>query len=187
MTQRNPVTPVPGPRVLINGLSARSGGGQSVLRNLLAAFSAHNGAHHFVVLVPEDNVENYRDLEVPRIEIVPLARRFGFLSLVWQTLVSIPRIMRDRKCDILLNLSDIPVRTGQRQIFLFDWSYAAFPDSPAWRRMSLKDWAIRSAKLAIFRLNLKHIDTFCSADVSHERANGLFIQHQKHFYRSKRC
>jgi glycosyltransferase involved in cell wall biosynthesis len=61
--------------------------------------------------------------------------------------------------DVVLNFSDIPIRTKVRQIFLFDWPYAAHPESIAWLRSRFSERIFRKVKLWYFEKNLQFIGT----------------------------
>lgn len=143
-------------RILINGVSAKSGGGKSILRNLLAGLSSQGGGHHYTVLVPPE--QGYDDLASDAVAIVP-RRDIGSLpALARFSLLTLPKLLSTERFDLLFNPSDIVVPTSTPQLFLFDWAYAAFPDSPAWALGSTRDRLVRRAKLALFRRHVRHVD-----------------------------
>jgi len=59
---------------------------------------------------------------------------------------------------MVFTLADVPVMSRLPQAFLFDWPYAAFPESLAWRLGSLGERLKRWFKLAIFRALLPFVD-----------------------------
>jgi glycosyltransferase involved in cell wall biosynthesis len=143
-------------RILINGVSAKSGGGKSILRNLLIGLSQGGGAHHYDVLVPPGM--GYEELATDRICIRPRDDVANLIELSHFSLFRLPRVLKAEGFDLLFNPSDIIVPTAVPQVFLFDWAYAAFPDSAAWRLGSLRDRLVRRAKLALFRRHVRHVD-----------------------------
>ena len=58
-------------RVFINGVSAKSGGGRSILTNFLKVAREADDSYHYVVAVPD--AEMYAAFASDRVEIVPLA------------------------------------------------------------------------------------------------------------------
>jgi glycosyltransferase involved in cell wall biosynthesis len=52
---------------------------------------------------------------------------------------------------VVFNLSDLPIPTSVSQIYLFDWSYAVYPQSEVWHRMDVKSFLIRKSKLFFFK------------------------------------
>lgn len=65
----------------------------------------------------------------------------------------LPYLISKYKCDIILNLSDVPIKnkSSSKQIFLFDWAYAVYPDSPAWSLSSALEYIIRKTKVFMFK------------------------------------
>ena len=143
-------------RILVNGMSAKSGGGKSILRNLLGALADRDTGHELIVVVP--STDGYREFSSPTLRLVVLKDLASAAGLMSFSLFGVHRILRDERIDVLFNPSDIPVRTRTKQIFLFDWPYAAFPDSPAWSLSTSRDLLVRRTKLALFKLGLGAID-----------------------------
>jgi len=160
--------------IFINGISAKSGGGKSILTNFLSLLAKNNDGRRYYVLVPKaaeywcDAGENISILDLPRryskTALYPLVNRWV-----------IPRLVRKHKCDLIFNLADVPMPANAKQIFLFDWSYAAFPESPVWQMMDLKSWVIRKAKLHYFKKYLQHVDLMIAqTPVMKERLESLY-------------
>lgn len=144
------------PHVFVNGISAKSGGGRSILTNLLKAAGEADDGYRFTVAVP--SLEGYDTLAGGRIELLPMGGLSRTAMIPYASVISLPRLIRRCGADLVFNLADIPVATTLPQVFLFDWSYAAFPDSPAWQLSSPADRLVRRAKLAMFRRLLHHVD-----------------------------
>lgn len=144
------------PHVFVNGISAKSGGGRSILTNLLRAAREADDSYRFTVAVPSR--DDYDALAGERIRLLPMGELSRSIMIPYASMVSLPRLIRRCEADLLFNLADIPVATSLPQVFLFDWSYAAFPDSPAWHLSSPADRVVRWAKLAMFSRLLHHVD-----------------------------
>jgi glycosyltransferase involved in cell wall biosynthesis len=72
----------------------------------------------------------------------------------------LPWLARRLGCDVVFNLADVPILTALPQVFLFDWPYAAYPDSPAWKLSGRYEQFVRKSKLAAFRLLSSRVDVF---------------------------
>lgn len=144
------------PRVFLNGISAKSGGGRSILTNLLKAAREADDGYRFTVALP--SLDGYDTLASERISLVPMGGLSRTMMIPYASVAALPRLIRRCEADLVLTLSDIPVATGVPQAFLFDWPYAAFPESPAWQLSSPADRLVRCAKLAMFKRLLRHVD-----------------------------
>lgn len=143
--------------VFINALNAKSGGGRSILTNFLSILSTKHHKHEYLVLVPnakEYAIQSNSTVEI--IEIPNIVRKTYLYPLVNKWIL--PSIIRTRNCEIVFNLSDIPIPTDIIQIFLFDWSYAAFPESPVWQMMDIRSLLVRKLKLYLFKKYYKYVD-----------------------------
>ncbi|MFD2532963.1 glycosyltransferase [Gracilimonas halophila] len=147
--------------ILINGLNAKSGGGKSILVNYLSILSKKNKTDKYFVLTPS-NVD-YSQFENHFIEIIQLNKLYSNLVIypIVYTWV-LPRLLRHQNIDVVLNLADIPIKTTVKQIFLFDWPYAVYPDSQVWDLMNIKSKIIRRSKLFLFKAYSGYVDIFIS-------------------------
>lgn len=137
-------------RIFVNGISAKSGGGASILTNYLALARRRGGSDHYFVVTPDaGKYSEYASDCVSIVDVKSIYKR-SFMFPILHTMI-LPRLIRELDCDRILNLADIPIPTNVRQCFLFDWSYAIYPRTEAWRRMSLSDWLYRKAKLQFYR------------------------------------
>lgn len=143
-------------RVFVNGISAKSGGGRSILTNFLKVARSRDDAFSYVVAVP--SMDGYADLVNERVSLVPMGRQSSTVLVPLASVGTLPLLIRRARCDLLFNLSDIPVATRVRQVFLFDWPYAAFPRSRAWQLSTFRDRAVRHVKLIFFKRLLHHVD-----------------------------
>jgi len=143
------------PRIFVNGVSAKTGGGVSILTNYLSLAMQANGDDEYFVLTPSASVyAKYASATVTIVD-VPRLYKHGFMFPILQAAV-IPKLIRELACDRVLNLADIPIPTSVRQCYLFDWAYAIYPESEAWNRMGWKDWFVRKSKLLFLRHYSRH-------------------------------
>lgn len=160
-------------RIFINGISAKSGGGKTILVNILNVLKAQAGCDFFVVLVPS---RDYHAMFSSRhIETVSI----GFLSktifLPFVNSFFIPLFIKIKKCDAVFNLSDLPIPTEKKQMFLFDWPYAIYPDSISWSIQRSTDYLIRKFKLFFFKRYLPFVDLMIAqTDVVKTRLESLY-------------
>ena len=142
--------------ICINGISSKSAGGKSILTNFLRVLNSVGSQHHFTIIVPA--LEEYKEFIGMRANIVelPFASKQWFLPFT--NAYILPRLLKRYGCDIVFNLSDLPIPTRLPQLFLFDWAYAAYTDSIAWRLGGTLERLKRNLKLYIFKKNLIHVD-----------------------------
>ncbi len=143
-------------KVFVNGISAKSGGGRSILTNFLKVARQMDDPYHYVVAVPD--AESYAELAHDRIELLPMQQASKTMRVPIASAIMLPRAARAVGADLVFNLSDIPLCSSLPQVFLFDWPYAAFPDSSAWKLSTLKERTVRHAKLFFFKRFLSFVD-----------------------------
>jgi len=162
------------PRIFINGISAKSAGGKSILTNFLKVAREANDGFSFCVVVP--NMSGYSEFAGDRIEIVDVGRLSATIMIPFASMTVLRRLPRKRECDLVLNLATIPIPTRLPQVFLCDWPYAAFLDSPAWKMSTRTDRLIRRSKLFFFKRFLRFVDVMLAQ-------NSVLAQHIAHNYR----
>ena len=143
-------------KVFVNGISAKSGGGRSILTNFLKVARSADDPYRYLVAVPDD--KSYADLAHDRVQLLPMPQASKTMRVPLASAITLPRAARAASADLVFNLSDIPLRSRLPQVFLFDWPYAAFPDSPAWNLATRKERAVRHAKLFFFKRFLPFVD-----------------------------
>lgn len=142
--------------VFINGFNAKVGGGKSILNNFLSLLSSNHKKHKYYVLTPDLNA--YIKFERPGVKIVKLPKILNntvFFPFVYSFILD--KLMHKYKAELVFNLADIPIKTSIKQVFLFDWSYAVYPESKVWKKMSFKEYFVRRTKLFYFQKYLKYI------------------------------
>ncbi len=144
-------------RVFVNGLSAKSGGGKSIVTNYLSLLSRNRIDEKYIILVPEKN--SFQVIKMDNIEIIQLHKFWTFkISFPFVYSFLLPSILKKNGIDIVFNLADIPIKTKVKQIFLFDWSYAVYPKSEVWKMMGTGDFIVKKLKLYFFVKYSKYID-----------------------------
>ncbi len=142
--------------ILVNGISAKSGGGRSILTNFLTVLKSRKPHHKFTVVV--SSVSGYEKFIGENINIISYPILSKQALLPFTNAFVLPGLARKLSCDLVFNPADLPIPTDLPQLFLFDWPYAAYPESVAWRRGGLMDIAKRRFKYYLFRKYLKFID-----------------------------
>ncbi len=144
-------------RIFINGLSAKAGGGKSILTNYLHLLSKYTDNDVYIVLVPSKDL--YHEFKSTKFKIFHLpnilSNKFHFLFVYS---IILPIILRIKEIDLIFNLADVPIRSKVKQVFLFDWSYAVYPKSEVWKMMGWRDFLIKKFKLIIFEKFSIYID-----------------------------
>lgn len=144
-------------KILINGLNARTGGGKSILNNYLKILTERDTINKYFVLTPQR--EDYIKYQTNNIMIIDVKKKYKktfFLPFTYA--VILPKLIQKLEINSIFNLADIPIRTNEFQVFLFDWPYAVYPNSIVWSKMSFKDWLTRKMKLFIFKKNLHFVN-----------------------------
>lgn len=132
--------------VLVNGTSARLGGGITVLRNLLPAFAAEDGGRHRYTVVALDEVARVLDPGHPRIRVVPFRHKGMAGRLFWEQ-ISLPARATSGRADVLLSPANLGVLGAPLpQVLMFqnmapfDPSVCSRADGALYRRLSLLKW-----------------------------------------------
>lgn len=144
-------------KIFIMGLNAKSGGGKSILNNYLALLAESNLDDQYFVLTP--NKSDYIKYSNENIIIVDIRNIFKKLYMVYfRYEFVLPRLIRTLNIDLIINLSDVPIKAkGIKQIFLFDWTYAVYPESIVWKKMDLISFIERKIKISFFVKYLSYI------------------------------
>lgn len=144
-------------RIFINGLNSKVGGGKSILNNYLGLLHKEIlDDVYFIVLVP--NYAEYKRFNSNSIRIISLPK-FLLSSYIYPFIYDfyLNRLLYYNNIDVVFNLADVPIGTKVKQILLFDWPYAVYPDSIVWKLMDFKSFFSRKIKLFYFKKNLKYV------------------------------
>lgn len=142
------------PNIFVNGVNAKSGGGSSILKNYIELLHRETKNNNkFYVLTPNrgDYVQ-YENENVTILDVPSYYSKTLLAPLVYGWLIE--RLIKRYKCKVVFNLGDLIVRTKARQVYLFDWSYAVYPDHEVWSDMGFSSWFIRRSKLFFIRRNI---------------------------------
>ncbi|GHT67100.1 hypothetical protein AGMMS50239_29680 [Bacteroidia bacterium] len=134
--------------ILVNGISAKSGGGKSILTNFLTLLVDHKTENEYFVIVPS-SVTDYQKYCSNNIHIIPV--KSSLIDLYIFTFFTVNKINKKYNITLILNLADLIIPTSIKQVYLFDWPYAIYPDSIVWNKMNKKDWILRKFKLFLVK------------------------------------
>ena len=144
--------------VLINAFNSTAAGGRTILVNYVRQLETSGSQYQHIIFLrdkkmfPEfDCVECCTFLEAPK-----SLRSSAFTPVL--NSIYLPWLLAHLNIDAYLNMSDVPTPTNVHQIFLFDWPYAAFRQSRAWKLLSITGYASRKFKLFLFQRYKKFID-----------------------------
>jgi len=143
--------------IFVNGLSAKSGGGKSILTNYIRLLSNATNDEKYIILVPHK--KRFQYAQSGKIEVIQFPKILTvkfFFPLVYRLIL--PIILKKKYVDVVFNLADVPIRTKMKQVFLFDWSYAVYPKSEVWKMMGTGDYIVKKIKLYFFVKYSKYID-----------------------------
>jgi len=147
--------------IFINGLNAKVGGGKSIFSNYLALLNNSKLNHTYFILTPDVNVyKKYQTENISVIDIPVFFKNTLLYPFVYGYYLN--QILKKYNIDVVFNLADIPIKTIVKQVYLFDWSYAVYPDSVVWKMMDFKSKLSRKTKLYFFKKHLKYIDLLLS-------------------------
>jgi glycosyltransferase involved in cell wall biosynthesis len=136
--------------IFINGLKSKAGGGKSILNNYLMLLKKSDSKNKFFVLVPKQiEYLNYYFDFIEVLDIADLYKKNILFPFVNHFLL--PKLIKDLNIDVVFNMGDIVIPTKIPQVYLFDWSYAVYPESSAWKTMDRKGYFERKIKLFFFK------------------------------------
>ena len=144
------------PNILINGFSAKAGGGRAILEDYLAVLvnEKSDRRDYFFIITPNHELYRHRAYKNIYILKIPLIfNKFCFLPFFYAYFV--PKLIKDNEIDVVLNFGDIILPIHTSQVYFFDWSYAVYPKSIVWKRMDLTSYIQRRLKYYIIRLTLR--------------------------------
>lgn len=139
-------------KILINGVNSKSGGGLSILTNYLKLLleDSNFSKHNYVVLAATDV-----DLSIFCNDYIFVENVSGFISspyfapFIYE--YYLPKYIVNNQFDIVFNMGDLIINTTCPQLYLFDWSYAVYPDHSIWKYMDIKSKLNRLVKLSFLK------------------------------------
>lgn len=154
--------------LLIIGTSSIQGGGKSILLNIDRALQKQGKARAYILVSNRSQGEelNSETLVLPTL---------GFIHPLIMTQLMLPYYKRRYKIKSILNLADVPLITGARQLFYLDWAFLVYDDIEIWRRMSLSSYARRRLKRILWFGLSGYIDhVFCQTKTMAERLKKVY-------------
>lgn len=141
-------------RIFINGVNSKTGGGKSILNNYLSLLKQSHSNHHFYVLTPSK--DEYLKYACEFIEIIDIPQWYKN-NLLFPVLILfiLPKLLKALKIDVVFNLGKIAIPTNIKQLYLFQWSYAVYPESIVWSKMSTLNYVTQKIKLFFFKKYIK--------------------------------
>ena len=136
--------------ILINGVSAKSGGGKSILTNFLTSIKHKEIDLKYIVIVPPNH--NYEKFKNENVIIIPFNdSKFSGIAQLYFYFVYVKKIIKRYNIELVFNLSDVIIRHKTKQLFLFDWPYGVYPESSVWQKMPFFEFFYRKFKLFLFK------------------------------------
>ena len=144
-------------KIAINAVALRWAGGRAVVVNFLKAANASSREFLMEVFAPADcGYEECASSRI-RIHIVP-----DWFNRYWLRPITdehwLTRRIDDLNPDVIFSMGNFAVPSNRKQVVLFMWPYATYPEGEVWERMSWKEVRTRRAKMATFRRRLKYAD-----------------------------
>ena len=158
----------------INAATLRVGGGKSVAVNFLKVLGQNFKDDSFVAVVPDDKLFknlNYQNLKlhfVPSKYHSPVNR---ILLDYW-----ILKILKNTNATKVFNMGNIALPTKKyKQITLFHFPYAIYPESKVWKQMNFKNFWISKLMVFLFKNRLKYSDfLFAQTNTAKKRLVKLY-------------
>jgi glycosyltransferase involved in cell wall biosynthesis len=160
--------------ILINGVSAKIGGGKNILDNFILQLSQTKLQYKYYILTPD--YENYKQYARENLAVIDIAdfykKNILFFLLYF---IKFPSLLKKYKIDLIFNFGDIIIPTSKRQIYFFDWPYAVYSAKYIWNKMSCRDFFIRKIKVILIK---KYI---CIPKLIIAQTNNIKIRLKKRF------
>ncbi|MBN2569933.1 MAG: glycosyltransferase [Deltaproteobacteria bacterium] len=144
--------------IFLNGLKSKTGGGKSILNNYLGLLHESKSKDRYFILTPNKNeYEKYSSDFIEIIDIDNLYKKQLLFPFVNHFVL--PKLLKQLKIDALFNIGDIVIPTKLPQVYLFDWPYAAYPESIVWKRMDMQSYLNRMIKMYFFKKYIREATT----------------------------
>lgn len=155
--------------ILVNGISAKSGGGRSILNNYLNLLKESSTEGRYYIIVPEpDEYQKFKSNNITIIYCRLISKCSPLLPLFYFVWLRI--LILKYKINVILNFGDIIIPTKTPQVYLFDWAYAIYPESITWARMDFKEKTVRKLKVYLISRYIKLPKVvIAQTDVSRQR------------------
>ena len=143
----------------INAATLRVGGGKSVAVNFLKVLGENFGDLDFVAVVPDDKL--FRDLIFDNIKLHFVPSFYHNPAMRIALDYRILKILKKTNANKVFNMGNTALPTKKyKQITLFHFPYAIYPESKVWKQMNIKDLVISRLMVFFFKKRLKYSDYF---------------------------
>jgi glycosyltransferase involved in cell wall biosynthesis len=143
-------------RILVNGVSSRSGGGAVILEGYVRALRRvldELPDAEYVVVCPAANTFDATPRE--RLSILDVGNVKGPWALARFYAWTLPRLTVQRRIDVVVNLADFVPPLHVPQVYFFDWAYLVYQEDPSlWGGLRFHDRVARKLKARAISLTL---------------------------------
>jgi glycosyltransferase involved in cell wall biosynthesis len=142
--------------MLVNASALRVAGGLSVGLNFLrslAEIDCREHSTHF--LAPNGFGYERWQKQGLTVELVPSIANNPLYRLYFDN-YWLPHAAKRAGATILFSMANIAAPIAMRQLLLFHWSYAVYPETPLWAQMHPRERLSRRLRLTLFRRRLKY-------------------------------
>lgn len=140
-------------KLLVNFMSAKSGGGKNIFENFLKNMDLPNDVFIYLLCPPDFDL----DVDIKNVCIVKVKpwmfRSYGIIYLYF---IYIPRFCKKNKIFNVLNFGDLVLPRIKMQTYFFDWAYLIVDDPVFWGKMDFKSSLIRKLKINLIKLFSKN-------------------------------
>ncbi len=143
----------------INAATLRVGGAKSVAVNFIKVLGENFGELNFIAVVPDDKL--FRNLIFDNIKLHFVPSFFHNLTMRLALDYWILKILKKTNANKVFNMGNTALPTKKyKQITLFHFPYAIYPESKVWKQMKIKDLIISRLMVFLFKKRLKYSDYF---------------------------
>lgn len=144
-------------KLFINAATLRVGGGRSVAINFLSVLGERYSEFDFEAVVPNDEIFKKFKFENIKFHFVPAY----FHNPLFRLLLDFWIIRKLKKSNVskVFNMGNVglPLKT-HKQITLFHFPYAIYPNSKVWKKLGIKDYIISKLMVILFKFRIKYSD-----------------------------
>lgn len=146
--------------ILINGLNSTSAGGKSIFINFIKLLVNDSLNDNYYVLT--SSTAEFQEYQNPNVTFVMLPSLWGKLLPPLAYEFSIGKLINKFSIDLVFNMGDLIINTGIKQLYLFDWAYAVYPEHRIWDDMDLKSKLSRKIKVFLIKNRIREVDIVIS-------------------------
>jgi glycosyltransferase involved in cell wall biosynthesis len=143
--------------VLLNALASTAGGGLTYLRNVLPRLSRSENGHHYYVLAPPEQLENYQQFAGGCLQVETSSIAGGPLARMCWEQMWLRRFIKARQVDILISLGNFALFASPVPQLLFNRNalyFSPFFKADLWRRGCYRNLLSHKVKNCLARLSI---------------------------------